>query len=202
MRDLNSLEDLFDRFTRCRTINTHDVPLIPFPLLVYLSLFYCFSFFCIWVMPLMMKSYLLKPIQISSSLYLYELKINVFLVVDTTFIDCLACRYHSSLVWLLLKKLLAVWFIGYLEEQVDIFSWRMVMMKGSLHCLNEWWKIIVNIVSCMCCDFIFCMCKLSLSGLAWTENGVLAFGYRSALRAFRRRVAYSNVGYDRILSVI
>lgn len=54
-----------------------------------------------------------------------------------SFKNLVFCRCHFFLVYLLLRKLQIGLFIWYLGEQVGIF-FSMMMMKGSLHCLNAW----------------------------------------------------------------
>ena len=88
-------------------------------------------------------------------------------------------------------------FIGFLEERADIFSLP-TTMKENLHCSNAWLKTMMDIISCM---FAFIHVKfivyMDFVSFKWFCH-VLC---RSALRSFKRRVIYSNVGYDRILHI-
>lgn len=101
-------------------------------------------------------------------------------------------RFLSFLELLQLKILRATSFIWYLEE-LENTSFLLTMMMESLHCCNGWWTIGGTCSSCM---LIFDNC-FHIPGF-WML--IAFYCCRSALQAFKRRVAYSNVGHDRILT--
>ena len=99
-----------------------------------------------------------------------------------------------------MRRLLVVLFILFLEEQVGIFS-LLMMMKENLHCLNAWFKTTVICISCMfVASYIsFLLYMEFVESDSFKESSCLLISLcRSALRAFKRRFAYSNVDYDRI----
>lgn len=99
-----------------------------------------------------------------------------------------------------MRRLLVVLFISFLEEQVGIFS-LLMMMKENLHCLNAWFKTTVICISCMfvASYIIFLLYMEFVEFDSFKESSRLLISLcRSALRAFKRRFAYSNVDYDRI----
>lgn len=106
----------------------------------------------------------------------------------------LTFRFHFFLVYLQLRNLQAVLFIWFLGELVVIFS--LLMMMESHHCSNACYKIMTIFISCMIVAYlILWVIKKICISKPW-----LAL-CRSALRTFKRRIVYSNVGYDRILSI-
>lgn len=116
-----------------------------------------------------------------------------------------ASRFRFYLGFLPSRKLQVSLSTGYLKELDVTFSWKM-KKRVNLPCFDAWWKIPVIVISCMpmhsmpsppICHKL--LVHLTMSGNLFSLN--MFFLYcRSALRAFKRRVVYSNVGHDRILS--
>ena len=99
-------------------------------------------------------------------------------------------KFPFSLGPLQWKILLLVWSIGYLGELGNIF-FSLMMMRENHHCCSAWLKIMV----------IFISCKVMMPYVSlWLFSFANTF-FRSALRAFRRWVAYANADCDRILII-